>query len=245
MKNEKQPSFLERFKTCGETDTTPADSAVTEPRPSRAQILTGRLLLAVSLVLACVGIVISLTCTNREPVALTPLPDPMETVGCFFDGICNQDYAAAYACLNGYETLGLENIPEDATAAAFWNLVRENTSWEPASDCSITGTTASVDVAVTAPDLKLLTATLGDDVNTLLELRADEALDPTEIYDENNNFRSELVMELYGNALQALFSQENPAMSTKTVTISMIYSNKEWKITPDSTLFSALTGGVS
>ena len=205
--------------------------------------ITGAVLLILAIGVALLGYYIGTNCTGREPVNLTPLPDPMETVTTFFDSVCAEDYSAAYECLSGYDTLGLENIPEDTYAAAFWKIVRSNTSWEALSG-TVNGTEASMQVSVISPDLNQLVEGLGDDVNARIEERVEEAATTDGIYDEENNFLQEFVLEVYDEVLTERLKQASYPTMTTTVTVYLIYTDSVWKIVPDTELMNALTGGA-
>jgi len=70
-----------------------------------------------------------------------------------------------------------------------------------------------------------------------------QAEDPSEIYDENNDFREELVMEaLYQAAEIAL--EKDAKECQWDVTVNLIYENGQWWILPESGLLEAVSGGI-
>lgn len=207
--------------------------------------IIGAILLLAAIAVALAGYYIGTNCIGREPVNLTPLPDPMDTVRTFFDSVCAQDYPAAYACLSGYDSLGLENVPDEAYAAAFWKIVRGNTSWVPLSECSVSGTEAKVDVNVISPDLNLLTDGLGAAVNARIEEKVEEAANTEDIYDAEKNFLPDFIMEVYDEVLTERLEAGSYPTRTDAVTVTLTYSEKTWRILPDSALLSAFTGGAA
>lgn len=207
--------------------------------------IIGAILLILAIVLAFVGYYIGTNCLGREPVNLTSLPDPMRTVKAFFDSVAEENYEKAYGCLSGYDSLGLENTPEDAYAAAFWKIVRENTSWESASDCKVNGTEAKAEVTVISPDLNLLVDGLAEDVNERIGQKIEEAVTLDGIYNEDKSYKQEFIMEVYDEVLKERLQETEYPLRRDTVTVSLTYSDKKWMILPDAELMNALTGGAA
>ena len=210
----------------------------------KAGKLIGAILLLAAIAVAFLGYYIATNCTGREPVNLTQLPDPMETVETFFDGVCAQDYAPAYACLDGYETLGLENVPEDPHAAALWAIVRNGSSWKALSPSTVNGTEASVRVELVSPDLNLLTEGLDGDVNARISQKVEEAVSIEGIYDEEENYLPEFVLEVYDEVLRERLEQSSYPTRSDEIEVRLTYRDRRWLILPDSTLMDALCGGV-
>ena len=207
--------------------------------------IIGAILLILAIVLAFVGYYIGTNCLGREPVNLTSLPDPMRTVKAFFDSVAEENYPEAYSYLSGYESLGLEKTPEDAYAAAFWKIVRGNTSWESSSDCKVNGTEAKTEVTLISPDLNLLVEGLGEDVNKRIEQKIEEAVTLDGIYNEDKSYKQEFIMEVYDEVLRERLQKADYPLRRDTVSVSLTYSDKRWLILPDAELMNALTGGAA
>ena len=98
-------------------------------------------------------------------------------------------------------------------------------------------------ITVTTLDMGSVTANLKERSEKLLERRVKAAEDPDEVYDENNEYREDFVMQvLYDATVQAL--NQDAKTVTSDVTINMIYENGQWWIVSDPALLSAITGGV-
>ena len=77
----------------------------------------------------------------------------------------------------------------------------------------------------------------------MLEKRVEEAADISEVYDENNEYREEFVMDvLYEAARQAL--EEDAVTRTVELTIQLVYSEGQWWVVADSALLDAISGGI-
>jgi hypothetical protein len=77
----------------------------------------------------------------------------------------------------------------------------------------------------------------------LLEQRVNAAADTDEVYNNENEYREDFVMQvLYDAVVQAL--QEDAKTTTCEVTINMVYENGQWWIVPNSDLLSVISFGV-
>jgi hypothetical protein len=92
-------------------------------------------------------------------------------------------------------------------------------------------------------DITSVTAVLKDRSWTLLETRVAEADDPDDIYDENMQYREDVVLDvLYDAAAAAL--KEDAKTLTVDVTVNMVYQNEAWWIVADRNLLDAISGGI-
>jgi hypothetical protein len=101
----------------------------------------------------------------------------------------------------------------------------------------------SLNVTVRAMDLSSVTANLGDRARVMMEQRIAEAEDTDDIYDENNDFREEFVMDsLYRAAQEAL--EQDARQTSWELTLNLVYENGQWWIMPEQDLLRAISGGV-
>lgn len=207
--------------------------------------LTALLLLALSLLTAVTALVLCAVGQNRDTLVLRELPDPQDTAVRFLDAVCARDYALAYSCLPGDSDLGLQNLPETPEAARFWALLRNNTRWAPAGECTQSGLSAQLPITLRCPDLAALTADLQSDVNTLLAERVAAAALSAEVYQEDGSYRDEVVLEAYAAALDARLSAETLPERSFSLTLSLELEDDQWFVVPDAALLSALCGGAA
>lgn len=209
----------------------------------RTRTITGILLLAAALLCAAAAAGTAFFCRGRSPVNLTALPDPAETLRAFFDAVCEERFADAYALLDSCDGLGLENEPEDAVAALLWDSLRASLRWE-AGECRVEGTEAEALVTLRFLDLPEAMRDLGAEVNDQLAERVREAVRAEEVYDENGQYRQELVLALYREAVEARLSAGSLPEREEDFTIRLRYTDSAWHIVPDAALYAALSGGV-
>lgn len=85
---------------------------------------------------------------------------------------------------------------------------------------------------------------LGIYAQALLSQRIAAAEDSTEIYDENNNFREELVTEILRDATVQVL-EDNKKYQEQTIPLYMVFDEGEWWVMPDADLLNVLSGSIS
>lgn len=180
---------------------------------------------------------------DASPVLVEQPESAREQVAVLMEAVSNNDYAAASAVLQGNPVFGADREPADAVSGLIWDAFVESVSYELVGDLYATDSGVAQNITITALDMNSVTVNLKERSETLLEQRVEEAEDPDEVYDENNEYREDFVMQvLYDAAEQAL--KEDAKLVTSEVAIYMTYENGQWWIVADSALLSAITGGV-
>ena len=180
---------------------------------------------------------------DASPVLVEQPESAREQVAVLMEAVSNNDYAAASAVLQGNPVFGADREPADAVSGMIWDAFVESVSYELVGELYATDSGVAQNITITALDMNSVTVNLKERSETLLEQRVEEAEDPDEVYDENNEYREDFVMQvLYDAAEQAL--KEDAKLVTSEVAIYMTYENGQWWIVADSALLSAITGGV-
>ena len=186
---------------------------------------------------------LALSNRNASPVLLEQPESAREQVEVLMEAVSRNDYAAASRVIQGSPVFGADREPADAVSAMIWNAFVESVSYEMVGELYATDSGVAQNIAVTTLDMGSVTANLKERSEKMLEERVGEAEDPDEVYDENNEYREDFVMQvLYDAAVEAL--EEDAKTVRYEVTINMIYENGDWWIVPDASLLSAITGGV-
>ena len=186
---------------------------------------------------------LALSNRNASPVLLEQPESAREQVEVLMEAVSRNDYAAASRVIQGSPVFGADREPADAVSAMIWNAFVESVSYELVGELYATDSGVAQNIAVTTLDMGSVTANLKERSEKMLEERVGEAEDPDEVYDENNEYREDFVMQvLYDAAAEAL--EEDAKTVRYEVTINMIYENGDWWIVPDASLLSAITGGV-
>ena len=180
---------------------------------------------------------------NAIPVLVEQPESAREQVEIMMEAVSRNDYAAASEVIQGNPVFGADRAPADAVSGLIWDAFVESVSYELVGDLYATDSGVAQNIKVTTLDMGSVTANLKERSEELLEQRVADADDPDVVYDENNEYREDFVMQvLYDAAVEAL--KADAKMMEHEVTINMIYENGAWLIVPDSSLLNAISGGV-
>jgi hypothetical protein len=193
--------------------------------------------------LALVCVFAALLNINASPVLLRQPQSAMDQVTTMLDALCEGDFASVSGCLYGTPDLGIDREAEDPVGRLFWDALANSFSYEMGEKFHATDSGISLNVTVRAMDLSSVTANLRERAQAMLEKHIEEAEDPSDVYDANNDYREDFVM----NALLAA-AREALAQDAKTVTwnltLNLIHENGQWWIMPEQDLLRAISGGV-
>ena len=192
---------------------------------------------------AAAAVYLSMTYKNSDPILLTSPDIPRSQVTAMMDAVCQGDYEQAAAVIYGTPDLGVNREAADPVGVLIWEAFQESLSYELVGDCYPTEQGLAQNVTVTCLDITSVTASLGDRSRKMLEQRVAEAEDVSEIYDENNEYREDFVMEvLYDAAKDAL--REDAREKKLELTVNLSYQDGVWWVIADEALLDAISGGV-
>lgn len=199
-------------------------------------------------ILGCILVIVTLllcfTSLNASPRLLKTPTAAVDTANTMMTAVCQGDYAAASDVMFGKPNLGVDREPRDPVAALIWNAFLDSLQYELVGSCYATDSGVAQKVRITCLDISSVTSVLGKRSQDLLSQRVREAEDVSEIYDNNNDYREDFVMEvLYDAAEEAL--KEDAADTTREVTLKLIYDRGQWWIMPEAELLSAISGGIA
>lgn len=178
---------------------------------------------------------------NASPVLLSASPEPAQRAEELMEALCSGNFDGAEAVLYGNPDLGADRAPEDPVSAMIWNAYVESLDYRLEGDCYASDSGLAQDVKLIHMDLPSVTEQLGSRTKELLSRRLEEAEDVSEIYDENNEYRSELVQEaLLEAAAQAL--EEDARYAYKNITLQLVYSQGQWWVAADEALLKTVAG---
>ena len=78
---------------------------------------------------------------------------------------------------------------------------------------------------------------------SLLEQRVAEAEDVTQIYDENNDYREDFVMDVLYDAAKMALEQDGEVVELD-ITMDLVYGEDRWLVIPSEELLRAISGGI-
>ncbi len=198
---------------------------------------------AVGICAAAAAVYIGMNYTDKNPQLLTPPTAARQQVVTMMEAVCNGDYEKASQTILGTPSLGVDRQPSDEVGVMIWNAFQQSLSFELVGECYTTENGLAQNLSITGLDIESVTANLRQRSQTLLEQRVQEAEDTSEVYDENNEYREDFVMEvLYDAASQAL--EEDAKEKTAQLTIELVYSDGSWRVVANNALLDAISGGI-
>lgn len=192
---------------------------------------------------AAAGFYFSFQNMNAEPVLVERPEAAEQRVVALMEAVCDSDYDTVSALLFGNPQLGVERVAADDVGVLFWDALEESRTYELTSECYATDTGLAWDVKMECLDLGSVTANLRQRAQSLLEERVAEAEDTSEVYDENNEYREEFVMDVLYDAAQGALAEDAETV-TYEFTLNLIYTNGAWWIMPEDPLMEAVSGGI-
>lgn len=186
---------------------------------------------------------ISFRYPSEKPILLEQPEEAIGQVTGMMEAVCEGDYHKASTYLLGTPSLGDAEAPENILGAMLWEAFLNSTEYELTGDCYTTDVGLAQDVSFTYLDTASVTANLRQRAQELLNQRVEEAEDVSEIYDENNEYREEIVMEALQEALQTALVEDAKTM-TVTLTVNLKNQNGKWWVVVDNALLDAFAGGT-
>lgn len=203
----------------------------------------GLIFLAAGIVVG--GFTVELAKNNLDsiPVLLAPVKEAEEQAAAMMDAVEAGDYNTAATYILGNPQLGVDRDPADVAGTMIWEAFVQSYSYEFVGDSFATDSGLARQVKVSYLDIGSVTANLQERSQTLLEERVAVAEDMDEIYDENNDYREDFVMEVLKEAVADALV-EDAQMTGMEFTINMVYRNGSWVVVSDSALMTAISGGI-
>ena len=203
-----------------------------------------------AVILALVGICVaagtvwlSTQVMDSKPILLTPPDAARSELVALMDAVCDGDYAAASQSIYGTPNLGVDREAGSEVGILIWNAFSSSMSYELKGDCYTTDQGLAQDVQITCLDISSVTANLKERSQTMLEERVAEAEDVSEIYDENNEYKEELVMDVLYKAVEDALVEDARSMHME-ITVNLVYRDGKWWAIADEALLNAISGGI-
>lgn len=179
---------------------------------------------------------------RNAPVRIVQLPEAAVNASDAFSQALNDgDLTSAAALIYGQPELGTETVPADPETEAIWNAFLESISLEYTGKCYATENGLARSGTITTLDVAALTAKLPERTQALINQRIIAAEDLSEIYDDQNQFRQELVTEILAQALQQALAEDAKTI-TREVTLQLVNRDGSWWVVPDQALLQAISG---
>ena len=209
-------------------------------KTSSSRFLLSILLILLAAAAAVAGVSLAFRGRTAEPRLISASGDPAGIAGEFLDTLCSGDYAGAAAfCAGG---LPSEEIPQDEEAAALYACMKDCWAWESAGELRREGILAYFPVTLTTLDITAFTADMNADVNAVLARCVEEAAHESDIYDENNSFRDEVVQRAWKEVWLGRLELAESFTVTADTELMLRYGEHGWVVVPDAALLDILAG---
>lgn len=205
-------------------------------------VLSAALLLA-GIAAGALAVHISLQYRQEKPILLEQPEAAIAQVTGMMEAVCEGDYDKASAYLLRTPSLGVAEKPENIVGAMLWDAFLDSTEYRLTGDCYTTDVGVAQNISFTYLDTASVTANLRQRAEELLNRRVEEAEDASEIYDENNDYKEEIVMEVLQEAVEAALLEDAKTV-TVTLTVNLKYQNGQWWVVVDNALLDAFSGGT-
>lgn len=192
---------------------------------------------------AATGIYLSLANRDADPVLLSAPDEAKSLVLEFMDAVCDADFDRASRYISGEPDLGLSREPADEVGRLLWDAYTDSLSYSVVGECHATDDGLAQEVSLTGLDIASVTAVLKERSQTLLEQRVQEAQNAEEVYDENNDYREDFVMQVLHDAAATALEQE-ARDKTMEFTVNLTFQNGQWLVLVDNDLLNAISGGI-
>lgn len=201
------------------------------------------LLTAIGLGAAAAAVFLSMEFVNAKPLLLTPPDEARSKVIMLMDAVAEGDYEEASQSIYGTPDLGVGREAADHVGILIWDAFEGSVTYELLGECYTTDQGLAQDVTITCLDIASVTTNLKERSQTLLEQRVAEAADVSEIYDENNDYREDFVMEVLHDAVVDALEEDARNMTMELI-VNLSYRDGKWWVVADEALLNAISGGI-
>ena len=207
------------------------------------KVIASILLTVVGLSAAAAAVYLCTQFVDAKPMLLTPPDVARSKVVMLMNAVSEGDYEEASQAIYGTPSLGVDREAADEVGVLIWEAFQGSISYELLGECYTTEQGLAQDVSITCMDVTSVTVNLKERSQTMLEQRVTEAEDVSEIYDENNEYREDFVMEVLRDAVEDALEEDARNM-TMELTVNLSYQDGKWWVVADEALLDAISGGI-
>ena len=159
------------------------------------------------------------------------------------DAFAEGNWEKAASRMYGQPDLGVSASPESPEAQKLWQTFQKSFTYEFLGPCYATDTGFARDALVSALKVSSVTGKVSTYAREMLSERIAAATEMGELYDENGDFRADLMEEIMTLALDKALAQDGE-MEAVDVTLALVYRDGAWWAVPDQALLKLLAGGA-
>ena len=192
---------------------------------------------------AAAGIYISFQSIHATPVLLEAPEAAEMQIQQMLEKISEDDFNGAGSMMQGMPNLGVDREASSEVGVLIWNAFVDSFTYEITSECYATDSGVAQNIRITCLEIGSVTATLRERSQIKLEQRVAEAENTSDVYDEENNYREDVVMAVLYEAAQDALNEDAKTM-TFEITVNLVHSDGQWWIIPEDALLEAISGGI-
>ena len=159
----------------------------------------------------------------------------------FVQALDRGDLEAAARLMYGQPDLGVGGIPETPESAQLWEAFCNSISVELSETWTVEQSALVRTGSITVLDISAVLGKLPERVQSLLDQKVAAAENLSEIYDEHNEFREDLVDGVLQEALQQGLAQDARPV-TREMTLKLVNRDGQWWVVPHQNLLQTLGG---
>ena len=201
-----------------------------------------------SVIFAVIGVILLLgsmcffLLNRNADVRIRELPEEAVQVSdAFVQALNDGDLETAAQLMYGQPNLGVSQISGNPESALVWDAFCDQIAVELAREWTVEQSALVKKGSITTLDVAGILEQLPERTQRLMNQRIAVAEELSELYDENNEFREELVTQILQEALVQSLSQDLQTV-TRDITLKLVNRDGGWWIVPDQALMHALTG---
>lgn len=199
------------------------------------------LLLLLSVMLGICTLVLCFFAAGREPVLVKSPPEAEMLLEQLETGIRQGDFEGLQSILAGSPDLGPGREPDTAVGRLLLQHYRQSVTLQKQGQCYALDGGIALNAKASWLDADSVLEPMQKEVSKLLKKRIREAKDPKELYDEENEYREDLIDEILGEAgWQCL--REYGRTREKDMVIRFRFEKDGWRILPDEDLLLMIAG---
>lgn len=204
----------------------------------------GALLVLVALAAAGLGIWAAFHFEGQLPILVKSDPAARAAVDDMLEAVRSGDYALASTMILGTPDLGVDKEAQEELGRLVWEAYQSSIKFTPLGECYATQSGVAFDYEVECLRYSSIMDPLKERSGKLLQERVAAAEDISEVYDSNNEYREDFVLETLRLAVEAALVED--AQYTRTqFTVNLVYQEGKWWVVADNALLSAISGGLA
>ena len=153
-------------------------------------------------------------------------------------------YDEASCIILGEPDLGVDREADGAVGRLLWDAYQESLEFEPLGELFTTENGVAQRYAVRYLNVESVASNLRVYAEPLLQKRVEEAENVSEVYDEKNEYREDVVTEVLCEAAEKAL-QEKAVYIDREFVVSLTGRDGRWWVIPDAQLLSAISGGLT